>query len=140
MYKEYVQTLLGERPDVAVEKATKKEEIAKSAAKSYQKNKIVQKIEIKIEKNDIQNRSTDISNSNEQYDDNKNDTQNQENESFCMLNDGALILVDNVLWKGTVLGQVNYFASNLIIIIKKNCFMYNLICIVCRVIWMNSLQ
>ena len=31
-------------------------------------------------------------------------------EDFCLLNDGALILIDNTLWKGLVLSQV-FFAS-----------------------------
>jgi hypothetical protein len=113
MYKEYVQTLLGEKPNMAVEKITKKEKNAKPTVKSYQKNKIVQKIEIE-EKNEIENTTIDISNSDEKNENDKNDVHNREYDSFCMLNDGALIVVDNVLWKGTVLGQVNYLASNLI--------------------------
>ena len=31
-------------------------------------------------------------------------------EDFCLLNDGAMILVDNTLWKGLVLGQVRSFS------------------------------
>jgi hypothetical protein len=29
-------------------------------------------------------------------------------EDFCLLNDGAMILIDNTLWKGLVLSQVTH--------------------------------
>ena len=114
MYREYVQTLLGEKPIIAVEKVSKKEETVKPTVKSYQKNKIVQKLEIKIETNGIEKNNADITNIVEQNEGVGNDIKNHEIDTYCMLHDGALIIVDNVLWKGTVLGQVNYSASNLI--------------------------
>lgn len=110
MYREYVQTLLGEKPIVAIEKVSKKEETVKPTVKSYQKNKIVQKLEIKTETNEIEKNNADITNIIEQGVD--NDIKNHEIDTYCMLHDGALIIVDNVLWKGTVLGQVHYPASN----------------------------
>ena len=113
MYKEYVQSLLGEKIEKVTEKDGKKEIPVKPVMKSYQKNKVVRKVEIEIENNKLENiNNVDFSSS--QQNENKINDENDENDAFCMLTDGALILVDNVLWKGTVLGQVNYSASNLI--------------------------
>ena len=122
MYREYVQTLLGEKPIIAVEKVSKKEETVKPTVKSYQKNKIVQKLEIKIETNEIEKNNADITNIIEKGVD--NDIKNHEIDTYCMLHDGALIIVDNVLWKGTVLGQVHYPASNELILHQINLFKY----------------
>ena len=36
-------------------------------------------------------------------------------EDFCLLNDGAMILIDNTLWKGLVLGQVISFTSSILL-------------------------
>ena len=41
-----------------------------------------------------------------QDDDHENKKEDEYDDSFCLLTDGALIIADNTLWKGMVLGQV----------------------------------
>lgn len=106
MYEQYLRSLLG----------SNKIEIKKVIESNvYKSENIIVHTEDKKETNDLKgnqgkvssissddNSGDEISIENEVENENENG-----NEDFCLLNDGALILVDNTLWKGLVLGQVN---------------------------------
>lgn len=89
MYMPYLKSLMG-----TANKETESNEIIKQkiTSKYYGLNK--QKTSKIIEKNEDHSVGT-ISSEVE-----------VEVKDFCLLNDGAMILVDNTLWKGLVLSQV----------------------------------
>ena len=65
----------------------------------------------KIKNNKVNENENDKSDSDHNNGiENKNENENENeisDDDFCLLSDGALIMVDNTLWKGLVLGQVN---------------------------------
>ena len=84
-----MKTILGEAPADIVDI----DKNAKKTAKS---------MEIKMD-GGIESRVEKELNANE----NEKEDEDEDNiNSFCLLSDGALIIADNTLWKGIVLGQV----------------------------------
>ena len=118
MYEQYLRSLLG----------SNKTEIKKvKESNVYKSENIIVHTEDKKETSDLKgnqgkvssissddnsgdkiNIEISIENEVESESEAENEAENEnENEDFCLLNDGALILVDNTLWKGLVMGQVN---------------------------------
>ena len=108
MYEQYLRSLLGSNKSKI--KKVKESNVYKSENISVHTEDKKETSDLKSNQGKVSSISSDDNSGDETNIENEVESESEaenENEDFCLLNDGALILVDNTLWKGLVMGQVN---------------------------------